>query len=74
MIAKVSALDAIAKARGQKLAQMAITWILRLPEVTSVLVGASRVQQVEDNVAALAAPPLGKEELEKIERALKMPG
>jgi L-glyceraldehyde 3-phosphate reductase len=49
----VRALDAIASERGQSLAQMAIAWTLRDPRVTSTLVGASSVSQLEENVAAL---------------------
>jgi L-glyceraldehyde 3-phosphate reductase len=67
---QVQKLNKIAKARGQSLAQMALAWILRLPGVTSVLVGASRVQQVEDNVAALDNLAFTPEELQAIERIL----
>jgi L-glyceraldehyde 3-phosphate reductase len=66
----VRKLNRIAKARGQSLAQMALAWILRHPGVTSVLVGASRVQQVEDNVAALDNLAFTPEELQAIERIL----
>jgi L-glyceraldehyde 3-phosphate reductase len=52
-INKVKQLNELAKIRGQTLAQMAITWILRLKSITSVLVGASREKQIIDNVAAL---------------------
>jgi L-glyceraldehyde 3-phosphate reductase len=69
-LAKVRKLNRIARARGQSLAQMAVAWILRLPGVTSVLVGASRVQQVEDNVAALNNLAFTDEELSAIERIL----
>jgi len=61
---KVRRLNEIAKARGQTLAQMAIAWILRLPQVTSVLVGASRVEQIEENVKALENLSFTREELE----------
>ena len=50
------ALDAIARDRGQSLAQLALTWVLRHPQVTSALIGASSVAQLEDNLAALDAP------------------
>jgi L-glyceraldehyde 3-phosphate reductase len=70
VLPKVKALHAIAQARGQSLAQMALCWILRLPEVTSALIGASRVGQIEENVAALSAPPFTAEELSQIDRAL----
>lgn len=69
-LAKVRKLNRIARARGQSLAQMAVAWILRLPAITSVLVGASRVQQVEDNVAALNDLAFTSEELQAIERIL----
>lgn len=52
-INKVKQLNELAKIRGQTLAQMAITWILRLKSITSVLVGASREKQITDNVVAL---------------------
>jgi L-glyceraldehyde 3-phosphate reductase len=53
---RVRALDGIAAARGQSLAQMALAWVLRDPRVTSALVGARTVAQLEDSVAALAIP------------------
>ncbi|HEY4103097.1 MAG TPA: L-glyceraldehyde 3-phosphate reductase [Polyangiaceae bacterium] len=64
---KIRKLDAIAKKRGQKLAQMAIAWILRHPEMTSALIGASRVSQVEDAVAALANSEFSSHELAQID-------
>jgi L-glyceraldehyde 3-phosphate reductase len=67
---QISALNEIARSRGQSLAQLAITWVLRSPVVTSALVGASRVEQFEDNVAALTAAPLADDELRRIERIL----
>ena len=60
-------LNEIAKERGQSLAQMALTWILRQPGVTSALVGASSARQLEQNVAALEAPALSEAEVEAIE-------
>jgi L-glyceraldehyde 3-phosphate reductase len=71
VMAKVTKLNEIARARGQKLSQMAISWVLRRKEVTSALIGASKVSQIEDAVAALQAPPLSAEELKKIEEILK---
>ncbi|HEY0038367.1 MAG TPA: aldo/keto reductase [Longimicrobium sp.] len=68
--AQLRALDAIARARGQSLAQLAIAWVLRHPVVTSALIGASRVQQLEDNVAALDRLALGDDELREIDRVL----
>jgi L-glyceraldehyde 3-phosphate reductase len=64
---RVRGLDAIAKERGQTIAQLALAWVLRQPLVASALVGASSVEQLEQNVAALAAPPLSGEEIERIE-------
>jgi L-glyceraldehyde 3-phosphate reductase len=68
--AQIVALQEIAMARGQSLAQLALTWVLRSPAVTSVLVGASRVSQLEENLAVISAAPLTKEELKRIEDAL----
>jgi L-glyceraldehyde 3-phosphate reductase len=62
-------LNAIAEARGQSLAQMALAWVLRRPAVTSALIGASRPQQIEENVAALASPAFTNEELTAIDAA-----
>lgn len=67
---KVRALREIARARGQTIAQLALTWVLRHEVVTSALIGASRVSQVEDCVAALDAPALSAEELDAIEAIL----
>ncbi|WP_026370853.1 L-glyceraldehyde 3-phosphate reductase [Kallotenue papyrolyticum] len=61
-------LNALAQARGQTLAQLALTWVLRRPEITSALIGASRVAQIEDAVGALDAAPLSAEELAAIDR------
>lgn len=61
------ALDEIAQQRGQSLAQLALAWLLRDARVTSALIGASGVAQLEDNVAALAAGPLSDDELAAIE-------
>lgn len=66
-LGRVRALNDIAAARNQTLAQMAVTWILRHSQVTSVLVGASSVRQLEQNVAALEAPSLTLEEIAAIE-------
>jgi L-glyceraldehyde 3-phosphate reductase len=62
------ALAAVAEARGQTLAQMALAWILRLPVVTSALIGASSVAQVEENVRALDRLDFGEAELATIDR------
>ncbi|MFB2555381.1 aldo/keto reductase [Herbiconiux liangxiaofengii] len=60
-------LNEIAADRGQTLAQLALTWVLRHPQVTSALIGASSVAQLEQNVAALGAPELTADELARIE-------
>ncbi|RPJ46292.1 MAG: L-glyceraldehyde 3-phosphate reductase [Chloroflexi bacterium] len=70
-IAKVRRLNEIAQARGQTMAQMAIAWVLRRPVVTSALIGASRVQQIDDIVAALKNLPFSQEELNQIDAILK---
>ncbi|KQW03537.1 aldo/keto reductase [Leifsonia sp. Root4] len=64
---RARALDAIAADRGQSLAQLALSWVLRQSTVTSALIGASSVTQLEQNVAALEAPPLTDEEIAAIE-------
>lgn len=69
-MAQVRALNEIAAGRGQTLAQMAIAWVLRHPGMTSALVGASRVSQVEDNVAALRNLAFSADELAAIEGIL----
>ena len=66
--ATVRALDELASGRGQTLAQMALAWVLRDPRVTSALVGASSVAQLEDNVAALQRLEFDDEELARIDR------
>ena len=67
-LAKVRALDELAGRRGQSLAQMAVAWTLRDPRVTSALLGASSVAQLEDNVAALGRLDFGDDELAEIDR------
>lgn len=66
-LSRARALNDIAASRGQSLAQLALSWILRQPQVTSVLVGVSSVAQLEQNVAALAVSPLTDDELARIE-------
>ena len=63
-------LNDIAQARGQSLAQMALAWVLRQPAVTSALIGASRVAQIEENLGALKAAPFTTGELANIDRIL----
>jgi L-glyceraldehyde 3-phosphate reductase len=65
---KIRSLNEIAKRRGQTLAQMAVAWVLRDPRVTSALVGASSVEQLEANVAALDHLEFSPEELDEIDR------
>jgi L-glyceraldehyde 3-phosphate reductase len=67
-LARVRALNDIASARGQSLAQMALAWALRDPRVTSVLVGASSVAQLEENVAAAGQASFTEVELAEIDR------
>ena len=69
--AQIVALDEIAAARGQSLAQLAINWVLRDERMTSAIIGASRVSQLEENLAALSAAPLTKEELRRIDAVLE---
>ncbi len=69
-VAKARKLNELAQARGQTLAQMAIAWVLRLPVITSALVGASRPQQVLDDIHALQNLDFSPEELQAIEGIL----
>ena len=66
-LARVRALNDIAAARGQSLAQLALVWVLRDPRMTSALIGASSVQQLEQNIAALATPDFTDDELARID-------
>lgn len=70
VVAQVRGLQEIAQARGQSLAQMAIAWVLRHEVVTSALIGASKVSQIEEIVAALANLAFAEEELAAIEAVL----
>ena len=69
-LARIAALNEIARERGESLAQMALQWVLRQPAVTSALVGASKPEQILDNIRALDFPALSAEELERIEGIL----
>jgi L-glyceraldehyde 3-phosphate reductase len=69
-LARVRRLNEVAQKRGQSMAQMALAWVLRQPAVTSALVGASRVSQVEDSVATLNKLDFSPEELNQIEHIL----
>ncbi len=66
-VAKLRGLDVIAKERGQTLAQLALQWVLRDGVVTSALIGASRTEQLDENIAALTGPAFDTEELERID-------
>ena len=68
-LAQIRALSEIAAARGQTLAEMALAWILRDGKVTSVLIGASKPQQILDNIAALDNTTFTADELEAIDKA-----
>lgn len=70
-ITKVQKLNAIAQQRGQTLAQMALAWVLRHETMTSVLIGASKVSQIEDAVGMLSKVEFSGEELQAIENILK---
>ena len=67
-LTRARALNEIAAGRGQTLAQLALTWVLRDPRVTSAIIGASSVAQLEDNVKAIKAAPLTADELAEIDR------
>jgi len=67
-VANVRALNAIAQRRGQSLAQMAISWVLRQPAITSALIGASSWAQIEECLGALKQPSFASEELAEIDR------
>jgi len=69
-VAMLRELNALAQQRGQSLAEMAVAWVLRDPRVTSALVGTSKVEQVDDNVAALKNLAFTAEELRKIDGIL----
>ncbi len=69
-LAKVRRLNDLAKARGQTLAQMSLAWVLRHPEVTSALIGASRIAQIDDAVGALQNLAFTADELASIEQIL----
>lgn len=69
---KIQALSQIAERRGQSLAQMAIAWVLRLPAVTSALLGASSTAQLDENLKALDHLDFASQELAEIESALRI--
>jgi L-glyceraldehyde 3-phosphate reductase len=67
---RIRKLDALAKDRGQSLAQMALAWVLRQPGITSALIGASKVSQIDDNLGALKNLKFGSDELKAIDAIL----
>ena len=67
---KVRQLNELAQRRGQKLSQMALAWVLRKPQVTSALIGASSVAQLEDNLGALGNLTFSEAELKEIDKIL----
>lgn len=71
VLAKVRQLNEIAQERGQSLAQMALAWVLREQKITSALIGASKVSQIEENVAALNRLDFSGAELNMIDEILK---
>jgi L-glyceraldehyde 3-phosphate reductase len=70
-IAKVRQLNELAQRRGQSLSQMALAWVLKDPRITTVLIGASSVAQLEQNLACLASREFSAEELAAIEDVLR---
>lgn len=70
-LTQIQALNDIAASRGQTLAQMALSWVLRDGEVTSVLIGASRASQISENTKIVDAKPFTADEIEAIEKILK---
>jgi L-glyceraldehyde 3-phosphate reductase len=67
LVARLNRLDQLASGRGQTLAQMATSWVIRDPRMTSALIGASSVKQLEENVAAVANTSFGPDELALID-------
>lgn len=71
MLRKLNALNEIARSRGQKLSQLALSWVLREDKVTTVLIGASRSEQIEENVEAVYKTEFTSDEIQAIESVLK---
>lgn len=71
MLRKLNALNEIAHSRGQKLSQLALSWVLREGKVTTVLIGASRSEQIEENVEAVYKTEFSSDEIQAIEEVLK---
>jgi L-glyceraldehyde 3-phosphate reductase len=74
VVQRLRSLNDIAQARGQSLAQMALSWVLRDPRITSALIGARNVAQLDDSLDALNAPPLSDEDLQSIQQHLPPAG
>ena len=70
LLSRVSRLDSMARDRGQTLAAMALSWILRRPEVTSAIVGASRPGQLTESLKAINAPAFSDDELRRLDALL----
>ena len=70
-LSKIEALNEIAAERGQKLSQMAISWILRNDKITTVLIGASRPEQIVENAEAVKKTNFTEDELNRIEDILR---
>lgn len=71
MLEKLNRLNDIAAARGQKLAQMALSWVLKNPAVTTVLIGASRPEQIKDNVEAAFRTDFNDDEIAEINKLIR---
>jgi len=67
-LTRIRALDGLARRRGQSLAQMSLAWVLRQPAITSALIGASKPQQIEENLGAIDNAAFSAEELAEIDR------
>lgn len=67
MLSRIRELDALARERGQSLAEMALAWLLRDARVSSVIIGASSVEQIAQNLRALQSPVFSDGELERID-------
>ena len=72
LITKLKALNEVAASRGESLAQMSLAWVLRDSDVTSVLIGASRPEQIAENCKIVDAKPFTQEELSKIDEICKI--
>lgn len=71
LVNKVTKLNAMANKREQTLAQMALAWLLKDTRITSVLIGVSKVSQIDNSIAALEHPEFSKDELKEIDQILK---